>query len=254
MRGWRIGIAVAALALLGWATPLHAQTFAAPQLVALDLSDRTARDVVVRFERSPRMEPAALDRVYGDALPARLEPGPPGHVYVVIGGQHVAQQLFEGQHTDGFGDFVWLFDSRTGDVVDARVEGALLQEIDWGLHRSSTRAEVRVRMNTREAAGFRDAQHVLGNLVFRYCDPHDSGWTRCNPVEPVRFDPATGYVNAVGAIEVDTPVGISALSFSPLGEARFFDLEAGREAVAAAEATALHSQGGSAPALDSYVD
>jgi hypothetical protein len=79
-------------------------------------------------------------------------------------------------------------------------------------------------MSTREKAGFLPPRRVLGNRVFRHCDPAAAVDDDCHPVEPVPFDHDRGYVNAVGVIEVETPIGIEARTFSPLGEALFLEL------------------------------
>jgi len=193
----------------------------------LDLQDPTARGVLVRFESSPRSEPAALDRDYGPMLPARVESAGRDLLRLIISGAIVEQYLFNSEQPEpgSFGDFVWLFDSRTGDVLDARLEGQLIQTLDWGLVRSTTRARVRARMSTRERAGFHSPRRVLGTRLFRYCDPGRSAEKHCNDVEAVRFDRDRGYVNAVGVIEVQAALGIEVESFSPLGEAVFFEMD-----------------------------
>ena len=191
------------------------------------LDDPTPRPVIVHFENSPRNEPALLDRSYGPPLLARIEPAGADLARVVIDGSSVARHLFGDDAPDpgSFSDFVWLFDVRSGHVLDARLEGSIVQQIDWGFVRSATSAHVRARMSTREQAGFLPARRVLGNWVFRHCDPSEVSGVGCRPVEAVRYDSELGYVNAVGVIEVATPLGIDAQTFSPLGEAIFLELE-----------------------------
>ena len=193
----------------------------------LDLTNAASRAVFVRFENSPRNQPDALDRGYGPMLPARAESAGRDLLQVVIAGAVVEEHLFGSERPEpgSFGDFVWLFDARTGDVLDARLEGRLIQTLDWGLVRSTTRAHVQARMSTRERAGFRAPRDVLGTRLFRYCEPGRASSEDCNGVEAVRFDRERGYVNAVGVIEVQAALGIEVESFSPLGEAVFFELE-----------------------------
>jgi len=206
----------------------------------LDLDDPTARSILVRFENSPRNRPDSLDRGYGPMLPARAESVGHGLLQVVIAGELVEQYLFGTAQPEpgSFGDFVWVFEARTGDVLDARFEGHLTQTLDWGLVRSTTRARVQVRMSTRERAGFRPPREVLGTRLFRYCEPTVDVDADCRGVRAVRFDRDRGYVNAVGVIEVEAALGIEVDSFSPLGEAVFLemstDLPADVEAVAGA--------------------
>ena len=213
----RISVVLAAALLAGVAT-------AAAQ--PLDLDDPTPRAIIVRFEISPRSAPAMLDRRYGPPLPARLESAGADLVRVVIDSSIVEQHVFgEDQPVPGsFGDFVWLFDTRSGHVLDARFEGRIVQLLDWGLVRFTTEARVRARMSTRERAGFEPPRRVLGNRVFRHCDPDNTASSSCRSVEAVRFDPARGYVNAVGVLEAQTPLGVGAETFSPLGEAIFLEV------------------------------
>jgi hypothetical protein len=212
---------VASLALVGLladAAPLRAEP--------LRLDDPTPRSVIVQFENSPREVPAQLDASWGPPLPARLESAGADLVRVVVEGPVVEQHLFgdDTPEPGSFGDFVWLFDVRSRHVLDARLEGRLVQQLDWGLVRSTTQANVRARMSTREQAGFLPPRRILGNQLFRHCDPVTAPGLRCRPVGAVPFDPATGYVNAVGVIEVETPLGLEARTFSPLGEALFLEL------------------------------
>ena len=193
----------------------------------LDLANSATRSVFVRFENSPRNQPDALDRGYGPMLPARAQSAGRDLLQVIIAGAVVEEHLFGSERPEpgSFGDFVWLFDARTGDVLDARLEGRLIQTLDWGLVRSTTRAQVRARMSTRERAGFRSPREVLGTRLFRYCEPDRSQEADCNDVRAVRFDRERGYVNAVGVIEVQAALGIEVESFSPLGEAVFYEIE-----------------------------
>jgi hypothetical protein len=192
----------------------------------LRLDDSTPRSLIVRFENSPRNEPALLDRSYGPPLPARIESAGVDLVRVVIEGSVVAQHLFgdDSPEPGAFSDFVWLFDVQSGHVLDARFEGRIEQQLDWGFLSTSTSARVRARMSTREHAGFLPVRRVLGNRVFRHCDPSKLVGVACRSVEATRYDRERGYVNAVGVIEVVTPLGIKAQTFSPLGEAIFLEL------------------------------
>jgi hypothetical protein len=79
-------------------------------------------------------------------------------------------------------------------------------------------------VTTRTRAGFEPGRVRLGQLVFQLC-VRDGG--NCTIVEPARYDPRTGYVNAVGAL-VGRALGTAARSFSPLGEAIFSEVEGGR--------------------------
>ena len=82
-----------------------------------------------------------------------------------------------------------------------------------------------MRCRLRQCYAGSPPRRILGNRVFRYCEPGESLGRRCRGVEAVPFDRERGYVNAVGRIEVQTPVGIEASTFSPLGEAIFLEYE-----------------------------
>ena len=85
-------------------------------------------------------------------------------------------------------------------------------------------------MSTVRSAGLRAERQLLGQRVFDVCDADDGA---CTLVAPAPYDPATGYVNAVGLISARTR-GAGADSFSTLGEARFTELHPeGTPAVAA---------------------
>ena len=203
-------------------------TTAAAGAEPLDLADPRSRDIEVRFERSPRTDPASLDSRYTHRLPARFETGEDGFVRITIAGSVVAASLFEGEQPvpGSFDDFVWVIDPTPGDVVDARLAGVRGRTIAWGLATTETEARVRVRMSTVEPAGSRAPRRILGRHVFGHCDPrveHEAD--DCRRVAAVRFDPARGYVNAVGVIEVDTPIGFAAATFSPLGGGIFLERE-----------------------------
>jgi hypothetical protein len=140
-------------------------------------------------------------------------------VRIVIAGGVVERSLFRDlQPKPGtFSDFIWLFDTASGEVLHARLEGTLIESVDWGLFSTSTEARIRVSMSTARAAGYRPPRHLFGHSIFRFC-VHGA---QCRLVPAVPLDPERGYVNAVGAIEVESLIGVSTESFSPLGEAVF---------------------------------
>ncbi|MCA9513255.1 MAG: hypothetical protein KC560_21270 [Myxococcales bacterium] len=222
----RSPLAHAALVLPALAVLAGASAPRAAGAQPLDLRDARARDVAVRFERSPRTDPSTLDASWGDPLPAHLERRADGLVRIAIAGRLVAAHLFEGERArpESFADFVWLLDPATGDVVEAGFDGVIEQEVAWGFATTVTEARVRVRMSTLEPAGFRAPRELFGKRLFRHCDPRvEPGGEACRGVAAVPFDASRGYVNAVGTIEVETPIGLGVVSFSPLGEAIFLE-------------------------------
>jgi len=221
----------------------------------MDLANAEPRWVTVRFEVSPAEEPGRTDAVYGPPLSAWAEPEPDAaRLRVTIPGRAVETHLVAGHDPvpGTFSDFVWSFDRATGHVHSATVEGTVVRTLDWGVARTRAKARLRFRMDTLHAAGFRTPRRVLGQPVSYFCDP--DARDDCVRVRPHRYDPATGYVNAVGPIEVENPV-LGMRTFSTLGEARFSELEApddraARDAFASDEvASARRAAAGTAAAL-----
>lgn len=190
----------------------------------LQLTNPQPRWVLVRFEISPPPHPGRTDAVYSRPFAAWFEPSEaPGVMTVRVAGRVVEQHLLRGQQavSGSFSDFIWHFDSASGHVLEATVDGRLVRELGWGI---AVEAPMRVRMGTLEDAGFEAPRSLLGNQYHAYCRvAADDGCTR---VLPRAYQPETGYVNAVGDIVVSSgPLRVH--SFSPLGEARFLELPLG---------------------------
>lgn len=186
----------------------------------LNLSDTTPRWVEVSFERSPADRPGQRGVAWSPPVPAWLRPAErSGWVLVAIPPRVVEREVFADQDPvpGSFGPFVWVFDTRTGHVVAAEVEGAVHRRVDLGFVRPRLRVEISVRMGTERVAGYRQAS-VLGLRHPEHCAPAEE--SACTLVAPVPYDPVTGYVNAVGPVEARAK-RIVTRSFSALGEARF---------------------------------
>jgi hypothetical protein len=193
----------------------------------MDLGDSRSRRVAVRFETSPSDQPGRLASLYTAAVPAWLEPDElPGQVRVTIAGDAVETRWFQNQRLrrGSFSDFVWIFDTASGEVISAHLRGTLVRSFDFGVFHADIETEIEAEMTTRARAGFEPGRVRLGQLVFPFC-LRDSG--DCTIVAPVRYDRRTGYVNAVGAL-VGRAMGAAARSFSPLGEAIFSESEGDR--------------------------
>lgn len=216
-----IGLLLGALASRGEAEPL-------------DLVDRAPRQIEVRFEVSPAENPGRLDQAWSLPRSAFLEPLPGERaVRIRIPGHELEAHL----RTTGmdpipgsFSDFVWTLDPITGHVLRAETKGRVREHFRWGLVRGSTQVEIHVEMTTRGRGGFRPARRILGQATNGFCagleDARD-----CTLVEPRLFDPARGYVNAVGSLQAEA--GLARIrAFSPLGEVLFGERrEAGAETV-----------------------
>jgi hypothetical protein len=171
----------------------------------MDLHDLEPRWVQVRFELSPPDRPGQTDTVYSPPFAAWLEPGEqPGEVSVTVGGRIVEQHLLPNHEPrpGSFSDFVWIFDAETGHVRSAKVSGAVRRQLRLGLASWKVTARIRIEMNTRSDAGFRQPANLLGQWVHRFCAAADSG--PCTLVPTHTYNPSTGYVNAVGAIRANS--------------------------------------------------
>jgi hypothetical protein len=186
----------------------------------LDLRDARPRPVRVAFEVSPTARPDALDVVYSAPLTAWLQAEPEsGLVRVRVPGRAMEELLAMHHPVPGsFGDYMWIFDAATGEVLTAGFKGRLWQIADFGLLQTRVETQIDVRVDTREAIGFRKPYTQLGQVIVDVCRP---GAPDCTRIAPARLDPRTGYVNAVGTIRASALGGLGALTFAPLGEAVF---------------------------------
>jgi hypothetical protein len=142
---------------------------------------------------------------------------------VTVDGEIVERHLFrdEAPVPNSFSDFVWEFDIETGHVTSAHVSGVVLRKLRWGFVRTTAEVEIRVDMSTVRPAGYREPRRLFGNTLYPLC--RESGSGDCTLVDPQEFDRGTGYVNAVGMVEVDSVVS-RVRTFSPLGEALFTEI------------------------------
>ncbi len=209
----------------GWIVLLMVVVFGvdAARAVPLDLLDPTPRWVEVRFEVSPADQPGRLDRTWSSNRLAYLD-SPEGSDAVRI---RIPADEFEAHLrttgieaiTGSFSEFVWTFEPRTGHVLKATFSGHVRERISFGPIRTSALVEISGGMTTLDRGGFREVRGVLGLKTQRYCSPGSEG-SGCNAVRSARFDPASGYVNAVGMVRAATRV-LEILAFSPLGEVQF---------------------------------
>lgn len=186
----------------------------------LDLSDTRARSVTVRFENSPADAPGRLAATYTVEIPARFErDASTGYVEVRIAGSDLERDYFGRQRLrpGSFSDYVWVFDPRTGHVVSASLRGTFVRRFAVGPLGRDVDTHFDAKLSTLRDAGFARARHVLGQLVFPFCDEAAED---CTLVRAAPYDARTGYVNAVGSIGARA-LGVSARSFAAIGEAVF---------------------------------
>lgn len=194
----------------------------------LDLHDPTPRWVEVRFENSPPDAPGQLDSSWSGGRRAYLDQAPGNAIIRIrVPAEEIEAQLrANGSETISgtFSDFVWHLDPRTGHVLQAAFSGRVRERLSLGLIRASTLVDIRVEMTTTDPAGFRKPKGIFGLKTHYYCSPLE-GQSGCIAVEPTRFDPESGYVNAIGSVHAATAIG-EIHAFSPLGEVQFSELGA----------------------------
>ena len=217
----RRGFLVAGLAGLLAAAWLAAPAAAEP----MDLTNAKARWVSIRFEMSPPGQPGQTNAVYIAPIQAWLEPADDSpHRRVIIARDVVEARLLEGYDPvpGTFSDYVWAFDAETGHVLSAALAGTVNRTLDWGIVRTHVKAKVSFRMDTLGSAGYRKPRSFLGQPVNYFCEPGSS--EGCVAVAAQRYDAATGYVNAVGTIEVESLIK-RLRTFSTIGEAIFSEID-----------------------------
>lgn len=208
-------LAVALFVLAPGATAVRAEP--------LDLQDPTARWIDVRFEVSPADEPGRLDSRWSPSRVAYLESDPAESVVRI---RVPTEEIEAHLRTTGrdaipgsFSDFVWTLDARTGHVLAAELRGQVRERFSLGPIRSSALVEIHVEMTTRSVGGYMPGRGILGLQTNAFCAPSQRS-SDCVAVEPSRFDPQSGYVNAVGPLVAAT--GLTRIrAFSPLGEVQF---------------------------------
>lgn len=211
---WRAWFSVVAFAL-----SVARPTTAAP----LDLQDPTPRRIEVRFEVSPRSAPGQLDSFWSPNRAAFLESTPDeSTIRLRIPAEEIEAHLrMTGAETipGSFSEFIWTLDPETGHVLHAAFSGRVREHFSFGLFRTSALVEIRVEMTTKAAGAFRARRGLLGLQTNSFCAPSRSR-PDCVAVPATRFDPESGYVNAVGSVDASMSL-VRVRTFSPLGEARF---------------------------------
>lgn len=189
----------------------------------LDLQDTTPRWIEVQFEVSPEDQPGRLNAIWSVPRAAFLDSDPEGEsIRIRIPAREIEAHLrTTGTETitGSFSDFVWTLDSRTGHVLSAVLTGRVRERFSLGLIQTSITVDLRIEMTTQSAAGFRPTKGIFGLRTHSFCLPAPES-SRCIAVAPIRFDPESGYVNAVGSVVAAAAVA-KIQAFSPLGEARF---------------------------------
>jgi len=216
-----------------WAT---GASFAAP----LDLLDPTPRWVEVRFEVSPAEAPGQLDAAWSQSRRAYFEAVPESAtIRIRIPAAEIEAHL-RSTGTESipgsFSEFIWTLDPLTGHVVHAAFSGRVRERFTVGFFQASTLVDIRVEMTTQAVGGFRGPRGLFGRRTHAFCSPAPSQ-ADCVAVAPVRFDPLSGYINAVGSLHVATPLA-RIRTFSPPGEVQFSETN-GRTIESAASGTTV---------------
>ncbi len=198
----------------------------------LNLFDSHSRPISVSVEISPREAPARLDSIYTPAFPAWMEAGDRAdEVRVIIPGLTVERLLLGDEEpvVGSFSDFVWTLDVQTGHVISATLSGKVLRSIRLGFANARVAADIEIDMGTGRVGGIKEPKTLLGQIFFAYCRNPSS--RDCQIVETRSYDGATGYVNAIGRLQVRSSL-MTLNGFSPLGEAIFSELDESTEPLA----------------------
>jgi hypothetical protein len=193
----------------------------------LDLQDKTSRWIEVRFEVSPSDEPGRLDSHWSSVRAAYLESDSDSSIVRIRIPTAEIEAHLRTTGTEAvpgsFSDFVWTLDSTSGHVLAAELTGRVRERFSFGMIRTSALVDIRVEMTTHEVGGFLPDKGIFGLRTNAYCSPAPAlGPSGCIAVSPVRFDPDSGYVNAVGTVVAATRVA-KIRAFSPLGEVQFHE-------------------------------
>jgi len=195
----------------------------------LDLRDPRPRAITVRFENSPADAPDRLADTFTAEIPARFEPDPAtGYVRARITGYDVEHGYFQDQplRPGSFSDYVWTFDPQSGDVVSASLSGTFVRRFDLGVVVKEVDTHFEATLSTMREAGFESARRLFGQLMFPLCEQPARD---CRMVRAARYNPRTGYVNAVGFLGASA-LGVSVRTFASIGEAIFSEQAAPRAA------------------------
>jgi hypothetical protein len=198
---------------------------AAADAEPMNLVDPEPRWVGVRFEVSPHGRPGQRDTIYTQRFPAWVDPIDAERLRVTVASDVVEQHLMGEQLPvpGSFSDFEWVFDRRTGEVLSASFQGKVSNEIRYGLVSTRVHTEISVRMSTKEQAGYEMPRQIMRHRVFPYCGGGEEKGEGCTLVTAHSYQQSSGYVNAVGELQVHSPFA-TLRTFSPLGEAVFSEL------------------------------
>jgi hypothetical protein len=190
----------------------------------VDLSDPSPRWVAVSVDRSPEVGADRQDADFSPWLPGWLapEPGAPARLRVRVDGALVEQHLFGGQdlRKGSFSDYALLLDAATGHVLEASYTGVVSRRLQIGPLRLSREVELRASMTTLASAGYEAPRDMLGEVVLHHCQTAAPG---CTLVVPAPYDPATGLLHAVGALEGRSGP-FRAHLFAPFGQVRLQEM------------------------------
>ncbi|MEM7409251.1 MAG: hypothetical protein AAF430_03325 [Myxococcota bacterium] len=206
---------IGALTALGmWLAP------AGVRALPVDLEDPRPRAIEVRFENSAADAPGRLQASWGPPVKAWLSPGAePGQVEIRISGAAMEGVLAAEDPVPGsFGEFRWVIDVVSGEVVSALLEGILERSTGLGAWSPRVEASIEIDLATGRAAGYMPMEERWGHALYPHCDGSEPNCTR---VAPRPYDRASGYVNAVGWVRARSLGWMEFTSYCPLGEVRF---------------------------------
>lgn len=193
----------------------------------MDLADTSARPIFVQFKMLEADTPEGVSDMFSEPfLAQRRSIGEEGHFSVSVPGSAIEKLMWSHDAEPGtFSEFVWTFDSISGEVVSAVISGVVNKKVDFGFFDAEVDARIEIRMDTLTPAGEGKPRNFMGHEISKFCDDPTSA--DCRFVEPVDYDTATGLVRAVGSLSAGASV-FTTRTLAPFGKAIFSEVEEDR--------------------------
>jgi len=192
----------------------------------MSLTDTNARPIFVQFKLLEIDTPKGVAEMFSEPFLAEHRAASQGRFTVTLPGDVVEKLLASRKAEPGsFSEFVWTFDSLSGEVISAEVSGILNQTVDLGFFDIKIDAAIEIRMDTLVPAGEGKPRNLMGHRISKFCQPLDD--KDCQSVDPVDYDSATGRVKAVGSLFAKTSI-VNTRTLAPLGMAIFSEVPENR--------------------------
>ena len=189
----------------------------------MSLSNPSARPVFAQFALLDADTPEGVDELFSQPFLAHHGPASAAGQFTVTVPGDVVEKLMSSHNAEpgSFSEFVWTFDSATGEVLSAAVSGILNQKLDLGILDTEVDAIIEIHMDTLVPAGEGKPRNLMGHRISKFCDAAAN--ENCQLIEPVDYDTRTGLVQAVGSLSARTRF-TTTQTIAPLGKAIFSEV------------------------------